>query len=289
MAERKVLNKYYPPDYDPDKIVFYKGSTSAKHKVRLMAPFSMRCNACGNFIYKGSKFNARKEKIRGEAYLGIQVFRFFIRCPRCAAEISYKTDPKNADYVCEFGASRNFESWRQEQKTQEDLSFRKRIEEELDPMKKLEKKTLDSKKEIEILEELDEMRSRNAIHEKVAAGVDLESLIHSHDDDKIKNKMEKIKRLEDEEDERMAKEAFEQARNSIKRIREEDLNEDKPSGSSHHKAVTETNPEKKQKPQNSLGIVKKPPISKNIRNSGFSQPKSAVKSLVSSYSSSDEE
>lgn len=54
----------YPPDFDPSKIVRHKGPkpTGPKQQtVRLMAPFSMKCLSCGEFIYKGRKFNARKE------------------------------------------------------------------------------------------------------------------------------------------------------------------------------------------------------------------------------------
>ena len=32
----------------------------------------------------------------------------------CSAEITFKTDPKNTDYLAEHGASRNFEPWREE-------------------------------------------------------------------------------------------------------------------------------------------------------------------------------
>lgn len=46
-----------------------------KHTVRLMTPFSMRCDTCGEFIYKSKKFNARKETVEGEDYLGIKVRR----------------------------------------------------------------------------------------------------------------------------------------------------------------------------------------------------------------------
>jgi hypothetical protein len=58
MSERKVLSKYYPPDFDPSKIGRTKGPKQVGPKqitVRLMAPFSMRCTACGEFIYKGRK------------------------------------------------------------------------------------------------------------------------------------------------------------------------------------------------------------------------------------------
>ena len=44
-----------------------------------MAPFSMRCNTCGEYIYKGKKFNARKETVEGEDYHGIKIFRFYIK------------------------------------------------------------------------------------------------------------------------------------------------------------------------------------------------------------------
>lgn len=95
MSERKVLNKYYPPDFDPSKIPRRRGPKNSQQVVRLMAPFSMsvlvhlsgndylanlldvcrRCNTCGDYIYKGKKFNARKETVEGEDYYGIKIFR----------------------------------------------------------------------------------------------------------------------------------------------------------------------------------------------------------------------
>jgi hypothetical protein len=109
--------------------------------IRLMAPFSMRCSwvasfslqlvtrqltsplplpsraryrTCGEYMYKGKKFNARKETVIGEEYYGIkvssswsvrsdelaadpfslQIFRFYIKCITCSSEITFKTDPK---------------------------------------------------------------------------------------------------------------------------------------------------------------------------------------------------
>jgi hypothetical protein len=51
MSERKVLNKYYPPDYDPQKIPkLAKGLKQRQWVQRVMAPFNMRCNTCGEYI-----------------------------------------------------------------------------------------------------------------------------------------------------------------------------------------------------------------------------------------------
>jgi hypothetical protein len=67
MGERKVLNKYIPPDFDPSKIPRGKkkeGRVNNAMKVRMMLPMTVCCNTCGNFIVKGTKFNSRKEDAR---------------------------------------------------------------------------------------------------------------------------------------------------------------------------------------------------------------------------------
>jgi len=60
-------------DFDPAKIPRRKLKDKNQQQIiRLMAPFSMRCNSCGEYIYKGKKFNARKETALGEDYMGIK-------------------------------------------------------------------------------------------------------------------------------------------------------------------------------------------------------------------------
>ncbi|GAA5938781.1 hypothetical protein JCM1841_001625 [Sporobolomyces salmonicolor] len=172
MSERKVLNKYFPPDFDPSKIPRRKMPKDKQQVVRLMAPFSMRCNTCGEYIYKGKKFNARKETVQGEEYYGIKIFRFYIKCTQCSAEITFKTDPKNSDYTAEHGAMRNFEPWRANDDKKEDDKLARLEEEENNPMAALENKAIDSKREMDILDALQSLRSRNARIERAAGGID---------------------------------------------------------------------------------------------------------------------
>ncbi|GAA6031226.1 hypothetical protein JCM8097_004072 [Rhodosporidiobolus ruineniae] len=172
MSERKVLNKYFPPDFDPSKIPRRKMPKDKQQVVRLMAPFSMRCNSCGEYIYKGKKFNARKETVQGEEYYGIKIFRFYIKCPTCSSEVTFKTDPKNSDYTCEHGAQRNFEPWRAtEDDGKEEVDRLDELEaEENNPMEALENKAIDSKREMDILDALQSIRSRNSRIDTAAKG-----------------------------------------------------------------------------------------------------------------------
>ncbi|KAF5324874.1 hypothetical protein D9611_004427 [Ephemerocybe angulata] len=205
MAERKVLNKYFPPDFDPSLIPRRKVAKNAQQVVRLMAPFSMRCNTCGEYIYKGKKFNARKETVEGEDYFGIKIFRFYIKCTLCSAEITFKTDPKNTDYAAEHGASRNFEPWRDEEAVQEEDRLAKLDEEENNPMKVLENRTLDSKREMEILDALQDIRARNARIERAGQGDALLARIETNDSE---DEEDETKKKLDEEDEKLVQAVF---------------------------------------------------------------------------------
>jgi len=161
MAERKVLIKYYPADFDPKLLQKVHRPKDKQDNVRMMLPMSVRCNTCGNFLYIGTKFNMRKETCQDIDYLGIKIFRFYFKCTCCHSEITMRTDPKNHDYVCEQGASRNYEPLRDLAHAETILRAKKELESKEDAMKKLEHKTYDSKREMEILDALEEVRQMN--------------------------------------------------------------------------------------------------------------------------------
>ena len=217
----------------------------------------MRCDMCHSYIYKGTKFNARKTTVRNETYLGIEIFRFFIRCPNCSSEITFKTDPQNADYICEHGASRNFESWREEKTANEEQSYRKQMEEMLDPMKALENKTYDSKREVDILEALDEIQTRNAMH----ARADVNEVLARLEQEK-KEKVETMRRQEEQaalEDDEQAKAVFRTADClKVKRLLDEDVEQVKTEKMNHYKDDVVFKKPKVPLSRMDLGIVKKP-------------------------------
>lgn len=213
MGERKVLNKYFPPDFDPAKLPRNKRPKGQQIKVRVMLPFTAQCNTCGNWIGRGTKFNARCERALGEHYLGIKVLRFYIRCGGCHTEIVFKTDPKNHDYVCEAGANRQFEPWRQEQ-TAAALRRLNAAETQDDPMQQLEDRTQASKKEMDALDALEEVMELNARY----ANLDTDAILKKH---ASQYDVEK-EVLETKDDWEAAKVAFKKEEKVVKRLEDED-------------------------------------------------------------------
>lgn len=157
-----MLNKYFGPDFDPEKIPRKKRLKNDQFVVRMMLPMSIRCKACGEYMYKGKKFNSRRENVEGEDYLGIKIIRFYMNCTNCRAEFCIKTDPKNEDYIAEAGAHRNYEPWRDRENAVEAAHAQRAEEDETDAMKRLENRTKDSKMEMDALDALDELRTMNA-------------------------------------------------------------------------------------------------------------------------------
>ncbi|KAI8873122.1 DUF572-domain-containing protein, partial [Ramicandelaber brevisporus] len=134
MSERKVINKYYGPDFDPSKVPKKKRLSKEQRKaaaeawntVRVETPFTLQCLACNEFIPKGRKFNAKKKSVKpnndgdggGDNYLGLTVHYFRIKCSGCSAFIEYRTDAQSRSYVVLSGAKRGLDAFGESEKQQ---------------------------------------------------------------------------------------------------------------------------------------------------------------------------
>jgi len=114
-------------------------------------------------MYRGRKFNSKKEAVKGPEgkYLGIQKFRFYIKCTACSRPVTFLTDPKNTDYEMESGATRNYEVHKDRVKTEDKELANKELKEKEDPMKALENRVLESQREMAELDNLDEIKAMN--------------------------------------------------------------------------------------------------------------------------------
>lgn len=249
MSERKAINKYYPPDYDPSLVPKKAKNVNQVQKVRLMAPFSMRCTKCNEYIAARRKFNARKE-VTKEKYMDFKIIRFHITCPRCNSTITFKTDPKSAGFLPESGCVRNYESTAvkinnaKEHETEEEILDRLEREEkenasfqllrekrkknpfwqkkeslkdgEGDLMENLEKKLTQQQKQQEINDHLEYLQAKSA---EVAKSGGTEKVAHEAHE-AINKEIAELKQLqqqvEDEEDEEESRRAFKRFKAAIR-------------------------------------------------------------------------
>ena len=230
MAERKVLNKYYPSDFDPDKLrTIEKKNTPKICNVRMMLPMTMKCYTCGTYTYIGTKCNMKVEPVQDEDYLGITLYRFYYRCSNCFSQITFKTDPKNNDYTAEIGASRNHEPWKDIMLAEEEYKNNKKMEMRDDAMKNLEYRTYDSKREMEILEATDKVKELN----RREANIDYDELIkkirecHDKDELNINKEKETDKEKEKEKQTLNEKKEIEKMFRNIKNIKKSQRDDNK--------------------------------------------------------------
>ncbi|KAK3805602.1 MAG: CWC16 protein, partial [Benniella sp.] len=121
MADRKAINKYYPPDWDPSKgsINTYVGQHPLRDRarkldqgiliVRFELPYNIWCNGCNNPIGMGVRYNAEKKKIGN--YYSTPILSFRMKCHLCDNWFEIQTDPKNAVYVVTAGARKKVEDF----------------------------------------------------------------------------------------------------------------------------------------------------------------------------------
>ncbi|CAI5446250.1 unnamed protein product [Caenorhabditis angaria] len=260
-TERKVFQKYYPPDFDPSKIPRAKGQRNKQFVQRVMTPFNMQCNTCHEYIYKGKKFNMKRETAEGETYLGLKIFRFYFRCPNCLAEITFKTDLENCDYQNEHGATRLFEAVKLYQDQQKQVE-EKEAEDAKDPMKMLEKRTMMSRQEMEEMGNLEDLQDLSRHKE----GIDTLGYLSATDPHAAQ--AFRIKMQEDEDD-RLAREMLGIAEDGkfAKRIKDEeeededyDYNKPGPSTSSMKREIKLE--VKKEEPEEEEKKIEEPPKKK---------------------------
>ncbi|SCV01468.1 LAME_0G16402g1_1 [Lachancea meyersii CBS 8951] len=259
MSERKVINKYYPPNFNPLEAEEAARKVSKKLKtmnkdsttIRLMTPFSMRCLKCSEFIPRSRKFNGKKELLP-ERYLDtIKQYRLSIKCPRCNNMISFRTDPKSGDYVMEIGGVKNFvantgtseNSSETVDEALERLERQHQLEKEEankdsteSKLEQVEKRLVKMQQEQEDYENLEKLRRENVARMKRA--------------EQLRNSTEDAAREKSTEDEKKAEEAF-QVRVTESRVR---------SGSTHalqtdNSSIPQKIQMKKRLKSNPLGVV----------------------------------
>ncbi|XP_047683113.1 probable splicing factor YJU2B isoform X1 [Prionailurus viverrinus] len=129
MGERKGVNKYYPPDFNPEKhgsLNRYHNSHPLRERARKLSqgiliirfemPYNIWCDGCKNHIGMGVRYNAEKKKVGN--YYTTPIYRFRMKCHLCVNYIEMQTDPANCDYVIVSGAQRREERWDMEDNEQ---------------------------------------------------------------------------------------------------------------------------------------------------------------------------
>ncbi|XP_023210474.1 coiled-coil domain-containing protein 94-like [Centruroides sculpturatus] len=128
-----------------------------------------------------------------------------------------QTDPQNADYVVENGATRNFQALKLAEEQAEREAKEIEEEEKSNPMKLLENRTKASKREMELLESLEELRDLNQRH----AQVDFDNMLKQY-----AVYEENLRVKQEEEDEAFIREVFGKSdEKSLKRTSEEIVEE----------------------------------------------------------------
>ncbi|XP_057654561.1 coiled-coil domain-containing protein 130 homolog [Diorhabda carinulata] len=121
MGERKGVNKYYPPDYDPrvGGLNKFLGTHALRERarkidkgiiiIRFEMPYNIWCEGCKNHIGMGVRYNAEKTKVG--MYYTTPVYEFKMKCHLCDNHFVIRADPANLDYVIQSGARRQENRW----------------------------------------------------------------------------------------------------------------------------------------------------------------------------------
>ncbi|KAL1949807.1 hypothetical protein VTO73DRAFT_8688 [Trametes versicolor] len=146
------FNKYYPPDYDPEKhssLNSYRGKHALGDRARKIdqgilitrfeLPFNIWCGTCNNHIGMGVRYNAEKKKIGN--YYSTPIYSFRCKCHLCDGWFEIHTDPQNTRYVVVSGARQKDEEWDPEENGGYAVHETDPDKAPLDPLAALEKST----------------------------------------------------------------------------------------------------------------------------------------------------
>eukprot|EP00038_Savillea_parva_P014329 m.10744 g.10744 ORF g.10744 m.10744 type:complete len:363 (-) comp2774_c0_seq2:833-1921(-) len=162
MSDRKAVNKWYPPDWDPSKgslntyhgeswrngsatVNGRAGASKGVQIIRFETPWNFWCTGCDNMVGRGVRYNAIKDK--AGKYYTTPIWRFTMKCHLCSEEIVIETDPKNDDYRIVSGGKRKSETWKAS--STETIELADSVDKERlasDPMYRLEHGEADKRK-----------------------------------------------------------------------------------------------------------------------------------------------
>jgi len=273
------MNEYYPPDYDPDKLPRLKTMKNLPGgqgrdrimEIRTMLPWNIRCNTCGHYMYRGTKFNSRVEAATDyPKYLEyITIRRFYIRCTNCVSNITFITDPEAIDYAMEAGATRLFETRRLNATLEKEEKEKREKDAKENPMAALEKRTQDSQKEMLLMDRLSELTEERKAKLKISDNHLLSNIREGAE--------ERIKRDE---------ELLTKAARQVMR-KEEELDEDEPEFETFKKILEERKRKTEMAPPVVPGKKKKTVDTKKALSKGFGGIKVKGKSITKTEKSSE--
>lgn len=167
MAERKTVNKYYPPDWEPSKgsINKFRNSHPLRERarkldqgilvIRFELPYNIWCDGCNNHVGMGVRYNAEKSKVG--MYYTTPVYKFRMKCHLCDSHFEMQTDPQNLDYTILNGARRQERRWNVVENEQIEVDKEVSKKMSIDPMFKLEHDVIDKSKNLQNKNKIDNL------------------------------------------------------------------------------------------------------------------------------------